>query len=242
MRYYPEAGLLYYKQDNGWVKVSPDDRTFLEAAIAQAVQQRALGELELGPIAADFRARHMAEAGYWLRPVALTAAPGYMSPASCQSGCASLGPSIEQFIMHDLVATVSRAPRGPSQESPAFAIEYYGSFGGGGIGGLLGYYTPPADGQLGRFWTDGYFYDKSAPYYETTVGFDTSVSRALDRGALDAALGDTPASSGTSGAGDSQGGGSISLSLLVAAAAALTALVAGSGFLYARRTHAGRAQ
>ena len=82
--------------------------------------------------------------------------------------------------MRDLAAMLSKGPTTDhSPRGPAYAIEYFASYGRGGVGGLVGFYAPPEDGESGRFWPPGYNYDTETPYFEATAGFDAVVASAL---------------------------------------------------------------
>ncbi len=167
-RYVPSLGLLEHRRVDthaeAWYELAPEQRSFLDHSIADALQLKGQGKLELGPIAADFRARKLPDVGYEL--------------CAWDGGgeCASLGPGSKEFVMRDLVDTLSRAPRGPAQQPPAYVINLGD---GSSIGGLLGYYSPPSGSQPGRFWDDGYLYERTTAYYETTAGFDAVIARSL---------------------------------------------------------------
>ena len=182
LRYYPDLRLLQRRaaDADAWYALAPEAVAFLDAAIEEALAKKAAGELEEGPIAADFRARHLPDVGYWLVPFSTVATnEGYIAPSlsGCDE-CTILVGSREEWIMRHLVETVSQPLQGPASARPAFAIEYYGIVlpPSGGIGGLLGFYAPPIGDGAGRFWPGGYSTD--APYFETTAGFDAFVAEA----------------------------------------------------------------
>ncbi|MEX0786272.1 MAG: hypothetical protein WD939_06520 [Dehalococcoidia bacterium] len=191
-RYYPDAGLLEYPSLNIWYRVAPHDVEFLDGVVADALESMRRGELEVGPVAADFRARSLDRVTYWLRPMsAISLDDRYFAsqPSSCEGldGCFTITRSGERFIMGDLIETLDNPQRPPDAVEPAYIIEYYGIVEPphGGIGGALGFYSPPAGGEPGRFWYDGYFYDQASPYHETTPGFDAALARALDPAGTD---------------------------------------------------------
>ena len=83
--------------------------------------------------------------------------------------------------MRDLVAMLREGPTTDhSPSGPVYAIEFFASYGRGGVGGLVGFYAPPEEGDSGRFWSPGYNYDTEEPFFETTLGFDAVIVRALD--------------------------------------------------------------
>ena len=238
LRYYPELKLLQRGQSDSWARLAPEAVAFLDAAIEEALAKRAKGELEQGPIAADFRARHLPEVRYWLRPsAAVDESPGVPALAGCAECIGLAGPS-EAFIMRDLLEVVSRAPKahGRLSVAPAFLIEYEGIVEPpyGGIGGRLGYYHPPTGDAPGRFWPGGYSPDM--PYYETTAGFDAVIAEALSRTEASAEMGpgDVQVMPRLAVADD---GRAISLTRAAAAGLAVVgvALGGGAGALYARR-------
>lgn len=238
LRYYPELRMLQ-RLPNRWYQLGPETVAFLDTAIEDALVQKAAGELEMGPMAADFRARNLPKVEYWLRPRSLVAADDSNSSPDlgpCRE-CAVLVGSSEVFIMRHLVETASgtlQQPE-PTSEPPAFAIEYYGivEAGGGGIGGLLGSYTSPTDDHPGRFWPGSY--TQKGPYFETTPGFDSVVAAAIAAadGSSDAGLGDGQVNS----ASTAEGGKSFPMTTAIGSglAAALAALGGGTAALYARR-------
>ena len=181
LRYYPDLRLLQRRAADAWYALAPEAVAFLDAAIEDALAKKARGELERGPIAADFRARHLPEVGYWLVPVSAGAADeNYIAPSLSRCDqCTILVGSREEWIMRHLVETVSQPLQGSASDPPAFAIEYYGIVlpPSGGIGGVLGFYAPPIGDGPGRFWPGGY--SSEAPYFETTAGFDAFVADAV---------------------------------------------------------------
>jgi hypothetical protein len=187
-RFYPEERLLHARSTDEWYQLAPDVAEFLEGVIRDALAKKDAGELEVGPIAADFRARYLAEGNYRFSAYprdGLSEADLERPPEPWVSGpaIARIGmPASETFILHHLVGTISRAPKDGSAQPPAVVISYsaWDRETGTGYGGLLGFYTPPANGRLGRFWDEGYLYDKTTPYYETTPGFDQAVAEAVD--------------------------------------------------------------
>ena len=179
LRFYPEVGLLHARSTDEWYQLAPDVAEFLEGVIRDALAKKDAGELEIGPIAADFRARSLDRVSYRFQrypedgfmEADIDQTPWFTHSADARIG----GPASQAFAMEHLVQTVSRPPAGPSNVPPEFVITYSGS----SIGGILGFYLPTRDGEPGRFWHDGYVYDKSTPYYETTPGFDALVEEAL---------------------------------------------------------------
>ena len=242
-RYYPELKLLQRGQSDSWARLAPEAVAFLDAAIEEALAKSARGELEQGPIAAAFRARRLPEVRYWLRPSgAVDESPVVPALASCAECIGLAGPS-EAFIMRDLLAVVSQAPRAHDRlsEPPAFLIEYEGIVEPpyGVIGGRLGYYDPPAGDAPGRFWPGGYSPD--TPYYETTAGFDAVIAEALSRTGVSAQMG--PAAEPVKPRSASADNG-WAISMTTAAGAGLAvvgvALGGGAGALYARRRRGAR--
>lgn len=176
LRYYPEDHMLYSRLGDQWYQLGSDGIAFLDEAISDALGKMAAGELEEGPIRAEFRARRLSEVTYWLTSYAGAYEPTF--EAECDE-CVTLSGRSEEFVMRHLVDVVSQPTRGRTSEPPTLTIEYYGIVEPpyGGIGGLLGMYTPPAEGRSGRFWAGGFSSD--APYYETTPGFDAVIEEAL---------------------------------------------------------------
>lgn len=239
LRYYPELRLLQRSQPDSWYRLAPETAAFLDAAIEEALAKRGRGELEKGPIAADFRARHLPEVRYWLRPsTAVDESPGVPALAGCAE-CIGLAGPREAFIMRDLVEVLSQAPKahGRLPEASAFLIEYEGIVEPpyGGIGGRLGHYDPPAGDAPGRFWPGGYSLDM--PYYETTAGFDAVIAEALSRSEASAQI--RPADERVEPRSTvADNGRPISTTTAVVGAGLAVAGVAlggGAGVLYARR-------
>ena len=243
LRYYPELKLLQRGQSDSWYRLAPATAAFLDEAIEDALAKRARGELEKGPIAADFRARHLPKVTYWLRPSAV-ADDSYRVPSlvSCAE-CIVLARPSEAFIMRDLIEVVSQAPKAHDRlsASPAFLIEYEGIVEPpyGGIGGRLGYYDPPAGDAPGRFWPDGYSSDM--PYYETTAGFDAVIAEALSRTEASAGMGPVNEQVKPRSA-VADNGRAISMTTAAGAGLAVAgvALGGGAGALYARRRRGAR--
>jgi len=172
LRYYPEPKLLSRPADGVWMKVSQRGAAVLDGAIAEAVAKRAKGELEGSPIAADFRARHLAVASYGLYayPEAGLDA-GAIDPWLRGRRLGGIGPpESETFIIGELVATVTRVPKESQEASPELVISYSARVGDTGYGGVLGFYSAPKAGRPGQFWDDGYVNESRWPYYETTPG------------------------------------------------------------------------
>ena len=184
--YYPAGRILYDAEYDRWFDVLPDWAAFMESAIGEALAERERGELEIGPIAAALRKSRIPEGTVWLRSYSpgegLEHAFAYETSLSfdrCPE-CTPLPRGAEQFAMRDMVETLSREPiTKPSSRPPAYAMEYYSAVGRGGVGGLVGYYAPPEGGEPGRFWPPGYKNDSGEPYYETTPGFDRTISNAF---------------------------------------------------------------
>ena len=186
LHYYPEAGLLHLKFDGGWLRLSDSGERTLGRALAEALAKKEAGELELGPIRADFRVRHLADAAYTLNAWSEDFRPrDYSSFGEPWLDGPSLGklsgPRAENFVMEELVATLGSTPATSPRAVATVAISYTASDPETrtGYGGLLGFYAPPEGGRPGRFWHDGYFYDGNTPYYETTPGFDAIIAGAL---------------------------------------------------------------
>lgn len=179
MRYYPTASLIHELQPDTWYAPPPEAVTFLNRTIDDALAAMERGELDDNALVADLRDRQMDDVQYSLWPFQ----PGVGARGSdiedCES-CLGYVPDAQAFALEDLVETVSQPSIEGDYHVPIYTIEYHGWWGQGGIGGILGYYSPPDDfGLPGRFWTDSYFYDQAAPYYETTPGFDASIEAAL---------------------------------------------------------------
>ncbi len=245
MRYYPNLTLLEYLPSaslpEAWYRLAPGPMAVLDNAVADALDKRARGELEIGPVAAFFRSQHLDEMSYWLRPASVTESPGYEVPMACLNfvECVHLGPSTQDFNMRDLIETVSGPPRTAAGPPPVYVIEGYVGIGNGGISGQLGFYTPLADGQPGRFWFGGYSAD--APYYETTLGFDAVIAQALDVAAKEADARPSAHSEQSTAVSANRGQEGVIFWLGIAGAAVLlTALVGGCAAVYARRGQARR--
>jgi len=243
LRYYPELTLVQPAQSDSWYRLAPEEVAFLDAAIEEALAKRARGELEKGPIAADFRARHLPEVRYWLRPsAAVDDSNAVPTSANCAHCIGLAGPS-EAFIMRDLLEVVSQAPKAHARlsEAPAFLIEYYGIVlpPHGGIGGRLGYDDPPAGVAPGRFWPGGY--SPGMPYYETTAGFDAVIAEALSRteGSAEIAPADEQVKPSAAVADNSRAI-SVTAAFGVGLAVVGVAFGGGLGALYARRRRRGR--
>ena len=181
--YYPAERLLYEIEFDRWYYALSNWAAFMESAIDDALAEKARGELEIGPIAAGLWQLGLPNGSVWLRPYAADEGSGYewsLSSGRCP-GCVGLPRGPEQFVLRDMVATLSREPiTTPSSRPPAYAIEYYTVLGEGGSGGLVGFYAPPQDGEAGRFWPPAYYaHDPNEPYFETTPGFDDTITRAL---------------------------------------------------------------
>ena len=180
--YYPTTRLLHSLDldKDRWYDVLPEWAAFMDSAIEEALAQKGRGELELGPIAAGLRQSWIPRGTLWLRPNAGGEGSSYSaSSVSRCAGCAFLGPA-EEFVMRDLAAMLSKGPTTDhSPRGPAYAIEFFASYGRGGVGGLVGFYAPPEDGESGRFWPPGYNYDTETPYFEATAGFDAVIASAL---------------------------------------------------------------
>ena len=180
--YYPTTRLLQRLDKDRWYDVLPEWAAFMDSAIEDALAEKARGELEIGPIAAGLRQSRIPKGTLWLRPNAGGEGSSYsaLSFGRC-AGCAPLLGSAEEFVMRDLAAMLSKGPTTDhSPRGPAYAIEYFASYGQGGVGGLVGFYAPPEDGGPGRFWSAGYNYDTEEPYFKATAGFDAVIARALD--------------------------------------------------------------
>ena len=243
LRYYPELKLVQPAQSESWYRLTPEAVAFLDAAIEEALAKRARGELEKGPIAADFRARHLPEVRYWLRSsAAVEDSNAVPASADCPECIGLAGPS-EAFIMRDLLEVVSQAPKAHARlsEAPAFLIEYYGIVlpPHGGIGGRLGYYDPPAGDGPGRFWPGGY--SPGMPYYETTAGFDAVIADALSRPEASAEIA-PPDEPVKPSAAVADNGRAISVTAVFGVGLAVVGVAFGGGLgaLYARRRRRGR--
>jgi hypothetical protein len=187
-RYYPDVGLMHHRQTDSWQALTVKGKAFMQAAIDDALLRKAAGELELGPIRADFRARHLAEATYTLNSWSEDFRPlDFRSFGEPWLGGSKLGklsgPPAENFVMGELVATLGRTPRGSPPAVARVAISYsaWDAETRTGYGGLLGFYSPPEGGRPGLFWHDGHFYDGNTPYYETTAGFNAIIAGVLAR-------------------------------------------------------------
>ena len=183
MRYYPELRLVHHVWSDQWCDPPAPAIAYLDAAIADALAAKARGELD-DAFVADLTDRRMHEVHYWLRPYAsIGTAETYSPPylGQCDE-CTAYVPDSQEFVLRHLVQTMRATPRrfADRPERPAYAIEFEGFFPEGwGIGGLLGLYTPPRDGEPGRFWISGLFDGEKLEYYETTPGFDAAVAQVL---------------------------------------------------------------
>lgn len=233
--YYPEARLLQHSSANSWSKLSLETAAFLDSAVADALASMARGELEVGPLAADLRARGLAEASYWFVPYpegGMTNAElgRFDSRLMRDSGLAQVsGRHSEELIMRYLVATVSGQAKTALSAPPRYAVFSRAAAAGGAAGGHFGYYDPPLADRPGRFWLGS---SPAGPYYETTPGFDALVASALN-GTLPDLAAAQPAKQSPAADGES-------ISVAAAAGVGLAvALVAVSGGLAAVR-YAGR--
>ena len=154
MRYYPELRLVHHVRSDHWCDPPAPAVAYLDAAIADALAAKARGELDDDVFVADLRDRRMHEVRYWLRPSASIGTPEtYSTPylGRCDE-CTAYVHDSQEFALRHLVQTMRATPR-RGADWPAYAIEFEGFFAGGsGVGGLLGLYTPPSDGEPGRFW------------------------------------------------------------------------------------------
>lgn len=226
LRYYPEDHMLYSRLGDQWYQLGSDGIALLDAAISDALGKMAAGELEEGPIRAEFRARRLSEVTYWLTSYAGGYEPTF--EAECDE-CVTLSGRSEEFVMRHLVDVVSQPTRGPTSEPPTLTIEYYGIVEPpyGGIGGRLGYYDPPTSDRPGRFWPGGY--SGEALYYETTPGFDAFVAEAVGRASA------SPATLLTSAAAPDEGVSIGMMTVMSGLAAALVALGATAAVMFAWR-------
>ena len=184
IRYYPSLRLVEHVRAQRWYQPPAEAISYLDSTIQDALTLMAQGELENDPFGADLRGRRMHEVNYFLLPyspgrVTMRAPYGPSALRGECEACLGLIANVEEFVLKHLVDTVSRLRSPDSATQPAYTIEYHGWFGSGGIGGVLGFYSPPADGQAGRFWTGSNAHDQAAPYYETTAGFDAAIEAAL---------------------------------------------------------------
>jgi hypothetical protein len=188
VHYYPTADLLEFQGSDAqqvthmWYRPSPDIAATLRQAVDAALAMKAAGQLPSSPIAADFHARSLDRAEYRVSPfTAGGATPSDAARAfyaTDHGGFQISGADSAAFVMRALVDTVSQPPV-PSQSIPAYEITFAADVGGGaGIGGSLGYYSPPQDGQPGHFWDEDYAYGGAIPY-ATTPDFDAIVMQAL---------------------------------------------------------------
>ncbi len=180
--YYPAERILYDTEYDHWFDVLSEWAAFMESAIDEALAERARGELEAGPLAAGLRQYHIPDGAIWLRAYAAGEEIEYSASLSfgrCPE-CIGIVGRPEQFVMRDMVATLGNAPiAGGSQRDPSYVLEYYASYGGGGSGGVAGFYAPPVDDTNGRFWPPAYMHNPGVAYFETTPGFDAAIARAL---------------------------------------------------------------
>lgn len=232
-RYYPGIGLLRLHGDpaasDTWFDPWPATTLALHDAIGTALAAKAAGQLERSAVAVDFRERSLDKVDYRLSalenaerlPEPYRYAPS--NPGTMQiSGSAS-----EEFVLRALVDTVSAQPMGTTLMPPAYEITYRGEIRpGSGIGGLLGYYSPPIEEHTGRFWPGDYASDKSTEYYATTTEFDAIIAGMLHRDA-----------SGATGASEQSTGHGRARSAEIAAGSALglAALFTGLYVLSRRR-------
>lgn len=119
----------------------------------------------------------------WLKPYGDIGPLATYRPEAFCAQCAQVS-HVDTFVTEHLLETLSRPPVRSVRTSPRYAIESpMGK--ANSYSGVLGFYSPPADDEPGRFWTDMYFWmdmyfsDHAQPYYETTTGFDAAVANAL---------------------------------------------------------------
>jgi len=234
-RYYPEPRLIHRIMDDVWLNASS---ATLDPVVSEALARKEAGQLELGPVAADFRARHMPEFTYHMTSYAAAGSgnrePGLQDMRRSEEPRGDINqPDARAFIMQDLVQTVSGAPKFNSNTPSKLRLFYSGRVGDTGYGGLLGLYTPPADRRPGRFWPeDSNFYDGGSPYYETTPGFDAVIARALESGQ------ESGASDGGSNA-IAAGGRDVSLAVAAGLGAVLVLASAAGATYVVRRVRRG---
>jgi len=189
VHYYPTADLLEFQGSDAanvphrWYRPLPEIAATLRQAVDTALAEKAAGRLDASPAAADFRARSLDRVDYRVSPYntgGTVSAETRTFYATDHGEFQIHGQVSREFVMKALVDTVSRPPAGSTFEPPVYEITYAGNLGSGaGIGGLLGYYTPPSGGHSGRFWDEDYAYG-GTPFYETTPEFDAIIARGLD--------------------------------------------------------------
>lgn len=184
LTYYPDLGLVRFHQrlDSGgragWYQPSAAQIAFMDGAITTALADRDAGRLGRDLIAADFRGRGLDRVAYALVPYPqqLPLPDGWPARLASPAGITVIeGAASEQLIMRHLIETLSRPAHLPTRERPAYHIAFIdGPVDPSGIG--VGFYTPPVDGQPGRFW---YSPGANVRYWETTPGFDAAIAPAL---------------------------------------------------------------
>lgn len=233
--YYPELRLVHQRrvaeQDaDDWYEVTPETAASIEATIDDALAHKALGELENDVVVASLRGRHLTDVTYWLRPYQPVTendrSEWSTASLSLCDECIVLRPT-DEFIMRHYVETTSRPPRtdGAARARPMFVIEFEGIVlpPYGGIGGRLGFYDPPVDGEPGRFWLGD-------TYFETTAGFDAFVAEALARVEKEPSPKEAEVEERSSVTG-----GTLPTAMLIAGLAAASVAAGGAAVAYARR-------
>jgi hypothetical protein len=173
LRYYPQAHVLESLNSEWvsarWTLLAPRTARDLDAVITVALWKRNQGELALGLTAANWTWRDMSNARYTFTPIGRADLAVAVNP-----------PDSAELAMHHLVDTVSRPPAGMTEERPAYTVTIQG-LGQVNWGGQLGSYSPPNDGQPGKFWAEGPAASGPSEYYAATLGLDQFIADAVAR-------------------------------------------------------------
>jgi hypothetical protein len=176
LRYYPKAHILESLNaqwvDQRWTLLAPQTARDLDAVITVAIWKRDRGELALGLTAANWTWRDMSNARYTFTPIGRADLAVAIDP-----------PDSAELAMRHLVDTVSRPPAGMTEARPAYTVTIQG-LGQVNWGGQLGSYSPPKDGQPGKFWAEGPAASGPSEYYTATPGLDQFIAGAVARASL----------------------------------------------------------
>jgi len=180
LRYYPDIQLMYSVWGDRWYQLPVEAVSYLNAAIDDGLAAMKRGELEENALVADLRDRGMHEVGYSLLPYVPRGSTAVSDATrALNEECSPLCGSIldqEAFVLVHLVETIAQPAALIPGAEPAYEIIFEGWSGDTGIGGVLGYYSPPSEGSPGLFWME----DSESQPYETTDGFDVAIVAALN--------------------------------------------------------------
>lgn len=180
LRYYPKAHVLESLNtqwvEQHWTRLAPQAAEDLGAVITVAIFRRDRGELALGLTAANWTWRDMSNVRYTFSP--------NRRPELGPGGAVAIDPpDSAELAMKHLVDTVSRPPAGMTAERPAYTVAVQG-LGQSKWGGQLGSYSPPKDGQPGKFWAEGPAASGPSEYYAATPGLDAFIAEAMARASI----------------------------------------------------------